>query len=182
MTAQPAWQLPITQGLPSASGCKRDDLFEEHRLGAGDVLDRLAGHGVRQEADEIAGMPGLERDADLAVGLEAADAGAVPGARIDDDERPQRLVDLDARRRNDAHEQVVDRPLERAAVHDELGLVVEHVRRGFGHVLAVLVAALAHDVPEQDAALRGIDRVFKERSKKTHRRHGSGARRKLVLV
>ena len=21
MTAQPAWQLPITQGLPSASGC-----------------------------------------------------------------------------------------------------------------------------------------------------------------
>jgi hypothetical protein len=32
-------------------------------------------------------MPRLQRDADLAVGLEAADAGAVPGAGIDDHER-----------------------------------------------------------------------------------------------
>ena len=31
-------------------------------------------------------------------------------------------------------------------------------------MLAVLVAALAHDVPEQDAALRGIDHVFHRRA------------------
>ena len=96
ITAQPAWQLPITQGLPSASRMQRNDLFEEDRLGARDVLDRLARHRVRQEADEIAGMAGLERDADLAVGLEAADAGAVAGARVDDNERPPRQVDFDA--------------------------------------------------------------------------------------
>ena len=69
---------------------QRDDLFEEDRLGAGDVLDGLARHRIGQEADEITGMSGLERDADFAVGLEAADAGTVPGARIDDDERPAR--------------------------------------------------------------------------------------------
>ena len=27
-------------------------------------------------------------------------------------------------------------------------------------MLAILIAALAHDVPEQDAALRGVDHVF----------------------
>ena len=54
-------------------------------LGSRDVLDRLPRHGFGQEADEVAGMPRLEGDADLAVGLEAADARPVSGARIDDD-------------------------------------------------------------------------------------------------
>ena len=143
-------------GLAVGLGVQRDHLLEEYRLGARDVLDRLARHRVGQEADEIAGMPGLERDADFAVGLEAADAGTVPGARIDDDERPARRIDFDPPRRNDPHEAVVDRPIERAAVDDELDLVVEHVRSGLGQMFAILIAALAHHVPEQDAALRGV--------------------------
>ena len=104
-------------------------------------------------------MPGLERDADFAVGLEAADAGAVPGARVDDDERPPRRIELDAGRGNDPHEAVVDRPGKCAAVDDQLHLVVEHMRDGFRQMLAVLVAALPHDVAEQHAALRGVDHV-----------------------
>ena len=165
MIAQPAWQLPMTHGLPSASGCKRNDLLEKDRLGARDVLDRLARHGIRQKADEIAGMPGLERDADFAVGLEAANARTVSGARIDNDERPALRIDLDALRRNDPHEGIVDRPLERAAVDDELHLVIQHMRGGFGQMFAILIAALAHDVPEQDGALRGVDHVFHGRRK-----------------
>jgi hypothetical protein len=43
-------------------------------------------------------MAGLEGDADLAVGLEAGDARAVPRAWIDDDERTPPLVDVDALR------------------------------------------------------------------------------------
>ena len=119
-------------------------------------------------------MAGLERHADLAVGLEAADAGAMPGARIDDDERPARRIDFDALRRNDPHQRVVDRPLERAAVDDELDLVVEHMRSGLGQMLAVLVAALAHDVPEQDAALRRVDHVFHGWRKHAKRRERAG--------
>src|SRR5262252_1267830 len=147
-------------GLSIGLGVQRGDLLEKNRLGAGDILDGLARHGVRQESDEIAGMPGLECNADFAVGLEAADAGTMPGARIDDDERPARRVEFDTRRRNYSHETVVDRPLERPAVEHQLHFVIEHVGNGLGEVFAILIAALAHDVPEQHAALRGIDHVF----------------------
>jgi hypothetical protein len=40
-------------------GVQRGDRFEKNRLGARDVLDRLAGNRVGQKADEVAGMPRL---------------------------------------------------------------------------------------------------------------------------
>ena len=57
------------------------------------------GIGLRQETDEVAGMAGRHGDADLAVLLHAADAGAMAGARVDDDERRLRRVDRSAGRR-----------------------------------------------------------------------------------
>src|SRR5262249_11956400 len=120
----------------------------------------LAGHGIRKEADEIAGMPCLERHADFAVGLEPANPGAMPGARVDDDERPARGVEFDSPGRNHSHETVVDRPIERPAVEHELHVVGEYVGNRLGEVLAILIAALAHDIPEQHAALRRIDHIF----------------------
>ena len=38
ITAQPAWQLPITHGLPSACGMKSDNFLKEYRLGARDIF------------------------------------------------------------------------------------------------------------------------------------------------
>src|SRR5215211_5527027 len=105
-------------------------------------------------------MAGLEHNADLAVGLEAADAGSMSGARIDDDERTAGRIDVDPFRRNDPDQNIIDRPLECAAVDDELCRVVEHVRSDLGQMLLVLIATLAQHVPEQDAALRRIDHVF----------------------
>src|SRR3954447_3062858 len=87
MIAHPAWQLPTTHGLPSASGCSAMT-FSRNTASARDVADGLPRHGVRQEADEVAGMPRLERHTDLAVGLESADPGPVAGTRIDDHEWP----------------------------------------------------------------------------------------------
>src|SRR4029079_4203426 len=107
-----------------------DDLLEKDRLGAGDVHDGLAGHRVWQETDEVAGVTGLEYDADLAVGLEAADAGTVPGPRIDDNEWAARWVDLNFLGRNYARENIVDRTGQLSAIDDELYLKVENMRRG----------------------------------------------------
>ena len=140
-------------------GMAGDDRLEEGRFGAGDVEDGLARHRVGQEADEVGRMPGLHRHADLAVGLEAADPGAVAGARIDDHERPLPRVDLDALGGQDASEQVVDRPLEPPAVKHQLGLVVEHVRRDLRPMRLVLDGSPTHHVEEEHRPLPGVHRI-----------------------
>ena len=120
ITAQPAWQFPMTQGLPSAWGCKAMT-FSRNTASARAMSSIVwPGIGSGSEADEIARMPSLERHADLAVRFEAADPRAVPGARVDDDERSAGHVDLGPRRRDDAHQAVIHRPLELAAIDDEL--------------------------------------------------------------
>ena len=58
MTAQPAWQLPMTAGLAVGFGVELDHALEEGGFGVRNVLDRLARYRVREEADEIAGMTG----------------------------------------------------------------------------------------------------------------------------
>src|SRR6516164_3771909 len=105
-------------------------------------------------------------------GLEGTDAGAMPGTRIDNDERPAQRIDSDALGRNDAYQGIVDRPLEGTAINEKLGLVIEHVRRSLGQVLAILVAALAHHVPEQHGALRRIDHVINGWGKRPERGQG----------
>jgi hypothetical protein len=84
----------------------------------------------------------------------------MPGAWIDYHERAPGWFDLDAGRRNDAHQEVVHWAIERAAVQHQLRLEFEHMGYRLRHVLPVLVAALPHDIPEQNAALRGIDKIF----------------------
>jgi len=135
-------------------------LLDEDGFGMGDPFDGLARHGLRQEPDEVAGMPRLHGDANLAVGLEAADAGTVTGARIDHDEGPALHIDLDALGRNDAHQRIVDRLFQLAAVDDQFGGITQHMRRGLGDMFPVLIAALAHDVQKQHAALPGIEHIF----------------------
>jgi hypothetical protein len=79
--------------------------------------------------------------------------------RIDDHERPLRGVDLDPGFRLDAQQHVVGRPRQLAPVHHQLG--AEHQDRWLALLVVLdrLVAALAHDVPEQDLALGAVDEV-----------------------
>ena len=170
-------------GLAFGLGVAGDDGLEEHRLGGGDVEDGLAGHRLGQEADEVGRMAGLHGHADLAVGLEAADAGTVAGARVDDDERALLRIDLDTLGRDDAGEHVVDRLREGAAVEDELGRIVEDVGRDLGGVGLVLGGAAAHHVEEEDGTLPGVDPVAGGGGRARERRqvvglgHGSSLRR-----
>ena len=140
---------------------KRDDLFKEHRLGAGDILDRLARHRIRREADEIARVPGLHRHPDFTVGLEAANTRTVPGPGIHHHEGAALHIDLHTLRRHDAHQQVVDRPLwQSAAVDHQFRRVIKDVWNRLGQMFAILAAALPHHVHEQHATLARINHVF----------------------
>ena len=145
-------------------------LFNEDRFGAGDVSDCLPWNRFGEKSNEITRMTGLECNADLTVGLEAANARTVAGARIDDDKRPQLRIDVDAVGRDDPHKSIIYGPVQLAAVHNQLDLVVEYVRRVFGHVLAILISALTQHIPKQYAALGGIDPVLHCRGKYRKRR------------
>src|SRR5258706_11188786 len=102
-----------------------DDFLDEHRFGPRDAFDRLSWHRLRQEADEIAGMARLHRDADFAVRLEPADARTMAGARIDHDERSPVQSDFDVFGRNDAHQRIIYRLIQLAAVDDQLGSILQ---------------------------------------------------------
>ena len=78
------------------------------------------GSGCGRNTDEIDGVAVAERHADLAVGLEAADARAVAGARIDDHVGALPLEDLDAFRRQDFQEHVVGGTRQGLAIEDDL--------------------------------------------------------------
>ena len=125
-----------------------NDLLQEHRLGVHDVFDGLARHRVGGEADEVAGMTGVHRHAQFAVGLEAADARPVPCARVHHHERAFFRVDDHPFRRLDPHQSIVDRPVEGPSVQDQFGVENEHVRYRLRLLRAVLVTALPQHIPE----------------------------------
>src|SRR5271155_2039909 len=72
------------------------------------ILDALAVHRLGCEADEIDRVSEPERIADLADRLEAADTGALAGARVDNDHRPLALVELNTGRGDDTDQRVVN--------------------------------------------------------------------------
>ncbi len=148
-----------------------DDVAKEGDFGLDHVLDGLALHRVGQKADEIAGMPGAQRHADFAIRLEATDAGAVPGARVHHHEGAHLQVGLDPRGRLDAQQLVVDRTGQVAPIHQYLGVEAQHVGLGLLDMLEVLVAALAHDIHEEHAALQGVAPVVAGGTSETERIH-----------
>ena len=129
------------------------------RLGLADVLDRLPGNGLGQEADEIAGMSRLECHADLAVLLHAADARAVSGARVEHDEGPLGPVVTTPFGGLDPHQEVVHGPRKRTAVQDEIRIEAEDVRHCRGCLFLPRIAALAERIREERPALHRVDPV-----------------------
>ena len=144
------------RGLAVGFGVERDHSLEKGSLSGADVLNRLTCYGLRQKANEIAGMAGLKRHADLALGLEPADAGPVTSTGIHDDERPLLLIDLDPFRRSDAGQDIVHGTRKLAPIHNQLDAELKNVRSGLGGVLLVLFASLLQDVEEKNPTLPSI--------------------------
>ena len=82
---------------------------------------------------------------------------------------------VDAGRGHDAHQRVVHRPLQRAAVADHFGGEVQDVRRKFFALARDSVATLAQHVEEQDGSLPGIQPVFLDGTKISPTLHGSAS-------
>ena len=140
-----------------------DHMLQECRFCARNVLDCLACHGIGEEADEIAGMTGLDRDADLAVGLEPANTRAVAGPRIDDDERPLPLIEVEVARWHNTRQDIVHWACELAPVHDELNLEFQDVRGGLCRMCRVALTTLRHHIEEESRALKGIRPIVRYR-------------------
>ena len=69
---------------------------------------------------------------------------------IDDDEGALRRIGHLPGPGEDTQEQVIARPFERASVHHDLVVEVENGRFALLYMFEELIAALAHDIPEQD--------------------------------
>jgi hypothetical protein len=135
------------------------DLLDKAGLRHANVLNRLTGHRIRQKADKVAGMAGGERHPDLAVLLHAADARAVPGTRVENDERPLVRVEGDALWWDDAYQSVIHRPRQCPAVEHHLDFEAEDVRCLAGIVLCTIIAALPQHIEQQNSTLPSVDRV-----------------------
>ena len=127
-------------------------------------------------------MAFTQGDADLRVVLEAADAGPVARARVDDDVRTPLGIDGHAFGRDDAYERVVDRVRERAAVDDGVVGEVQDRRQAFPRVLDEVIAALADRVPEQDRSLCGVDGIVVPVRPDARGGRGMGQHRAQVVV
>jgi hypothetical protein len=146
--------LALGLGVAPVDGAQELDLGTRHRL------DRLPRQRLGIEHHEVARVAGAQRDADLAVHLEAADARSVAGTRIDDDEGAPALVGgRVALRRHDPRERIAGRTVERATVDDHLVIEHQHRRVTRLRVLQVDVAALAQHVQRQHRPLPAVDQV-----------------------
>ena len=105
-------------------------------------------------------MAGSQHHTDLTVGLEAADAGPMTGAGIDDHKRAFAVVDFDALGGVDLYKPVVDGFGQRSAGDDKVVFEIQHVRDLVRHVIQVLISALAKRIPKQYRSLAGVESVF----------------------
>jgi hypothetical protein len=82
------------------------------------------------------------------------------GTGVNDHEGSAHRIDFDTVGWDDPDQGIIYRLIQRAAVENEFRLETEYVRSDLSKMLHVLITALSHHVPKQDAALGGIDHVF----------------------
>src|SRR6202007_1956836 len=103
-------------GLAVGARMPSRDLLDKAGFGLADIRDRLTGYRLRRKTEKIAGVASLERHADLAVVLHAADPGTMPGSRVENDEGAFVPIDRRALWGDDANQPVIHRPRQSAAV------------------------------------------------------------------
>ena len=133
--------------------------LDKYPQGIDDGIDGLSGLGRRRKADIIAVMTLPKGLADLAFRFEAADAGSVARARIDNHEGAFVIVEHGAGRRLYLDDAVIHGLRQGSAVHNQLIVELQHMRGFFSHVFPEMVAAPAHYIPVKNRFLAGIHQV-----------------------
>lgn len=109
--------------------------------------------GACAQGRAINRMACVKRVADLALGLEAADARSLAGAGINYHDGALARVGRHARRGHDARERIVHGPWQRQATRQHFMIEAEHGRHRPRRDLDLLIAALPQQIDEEDAAL-----------------------------
>ena len=131
----------------------RNDGLQKDSLGAADVFDGLPRLRFRKKTDKVTGMTGFHRDANFAIGLEAAYSRSVSGAWIDDHERPLQRIRRGLFRREDPNQKVVDWPLEGSPVNEQFCVILQDVRDNSGGMQTRLFLPSSHDIEIENASL-----------------------------
>ncbi|MCY1210740.1 hypothetical protein D9M72_224350 [compost metagenome] len=116
----PAALAIADDGWLGAVRMQRAHPLDELLLGLAYVQQGLSRLGIAKEDDEIDRVAGPQGHSHLRVVLEAADARAVPGARIDDDIGAAAVIDRDAIGRSDLQQRIVDGPFQLTPIRDGL--------------------------------------------------------------
>ena len=123
------------------------DILDEAAKRMEHVRERLVRAWLGKEYDEVRRMTFVKRDPHFRIVLEAADAGSVTRARVNDDNR--RLVGVDAVLPaflvdfGDTQQRIIDWTLEATPVQQGLGFEVEQRRQPRPLVLQHVVGPLA---------------------------------------
>src|SRR5262245_55943703 len=104
-------------------------LAHELLLRLAHVEQRLSRLRIAEEDHKVDRMAIANGDAHLRIILEAADAGTVSRAWIDDDVRPPAGIDNNAFGWNDAHQRVIDGTLQTTTIDYGFVLKMEHGRQ-----------------------------------------------------
>ncbi len=144
-----------------ASGWNSTTRSKKLHLPLDDVEEQLAGRRCRPEADKVDRMTRIEGVADLALRLEATNSRPLTSSRVHHHDRPFPSIYCDTGRRDNARQRVVDRPGQRATVHQHLVPEAQHSCHRAGCDLDLFVTALAQQIEEKNAALERVHHVFR---------------------
>ena len=111
-------------------------------------------------------MTRFHRDTDFAVRLESTNSRTMSGSWIDHDKRSPAIINFNVLRWNDAHERIIYRLIQLAAVNDEFSGVLQDMRRRVRDVFPILIPTPTQDVHKQDTSLACVHHVFDGRSDK----------------
>ena len=153
-------RLTVAVEYRRLSRVKLGDFLNEAAQRVQHVRQRLAGHRFGKEHHEIDRMALVHRHAYLAVAFEPAYAGAMPGARINDDyrrffgvETVDKTVVIDL---GDLQQGIVRRSVKPARIQHSLILEIQQRWHSGPFMVAHVVDALPQSVKEQDRTLPEI--------------------------